>query len=187
MDQERTGSTFKGNHIAVVWCEASSELKVFTRFRGPRYHGLAPEIESECRLFIVHGPSLLERVDVEERQSYPAGAGRPSLGETHVWCAISRELPLHAWLQPQAWTGHEALMPGYMTERQAKVNGFTHHGSYYGIPVWIGDPHGEFRVATKWAPLECVMTTAQAIEGFLLETFYPDDEPAFRFVVKRAI
>ena len=45
-------------------------------------------------------------------------------------------------------------MLGYMTERQAKANSFTHHGSYYGIPVWIGDPHGEFRVATKWAPFE---------------------------------
>lgn len=62
-----------------------------------------------------------------------------------------------------------------------------HHGSYYGIPVWIGDPRGEFRVATKWAPLECVMTATQVIEGLLLDTFYPDDEPAFRFVVKRAI
>lgn len=78
-------------------------------------------------------------------------------------------------------------MLGYMTASKALSLGFTHHGSYYGIPVWIGDPHGEFRVATKWAPMECLMTAAQAIEGFLLEAFYPDDEPAFRFVVKRPI
>ena len=57
-------------------------------------------------------------------------------------------------------------MLGYMTERQAKANSFTHHGSYYGIPVWIGDPHGEFRVATKWAPFEFLMSAAHGIEGF---------------------
>lgn len=78
-------------------------------------------------------------------------------------------------------------MLGYMTECQAKASGFTHHGSYYGIPVWIGDPHGECRVAAKWAPMECAMTAAHAVEGFLLATFFPDDEPAFRFVVKRPI
>ena len=81
----------------------------------------------------------------------------------------------------------EALMLGYMTERQAKANNFTHHGSYYGIPVWIGDPHGEFRVATKWAPFEFLMSAAHGIEGFLRAMFFPDSPPAFRFVVKRPI
>lgn len=78
-------------------------------------------------------------------------------------------------------------MLGYMTEREAKQDGFTHHGNYYGIPVWIGDPHGEFRVATKWAPFEYLMTLAHVIEGFLLDMFYPEDEPAFRFVIKKPI
>lgn len=78
-------------------------------------------------------------------------------------------------------------MLGYMTERAAKEDGFTHHGKYYGIPVWIGDPHGEFRVATKWAPFEYLMTLAHMIEGFLLDMFYPDDEPAFRFVITKPI
>jgi len=80
-----------------------------------------------------------------------------------------------------------ALMLGYMTERQAKANGFTHHGSYYGIPVWIRDPHGEFCVATKWAPFEWLMTAAHVFEGFLLSTFFPERPPAFRFIVKRPI
>lgn len=30
-------------------------------------------------------------------------------------------------------------MLGWMTEKQAKQNGFTHHGSYYGIPLWMSD------------------------------------------------
>ena len=41
----------------------------------------------------------------------------------------------------------------HMTAAQALENGFTHHGSYYGIPVWI-KPFSGFQLATKWAALE---------------------------------
>lgn len=74
-------------------------------------------------------------------------------------------------------------MLGYMTVKEAKANGFTHHGSYFGIPVWIGDPEREFMVATKWAPLELAMTAAHYIEGFLLSMFFPEREPGFQFFV----
>ena len=74
-------------------------------------------------------------------------------------------------------------MLGYMTKKEALAGGFTHHGSYYGIPLWIGDPEGKFMVATKWAPMELLMTAAHYIEAFLEMVFFPDEEPGFRFWV----
>jgi hypothetical protein len=72
---------------------------------------------------------------------------------------------------------------GYMTAKEAKAQGFTHHGSYFGIPVWIGNPGEEMLVATKWEPMEYLMTAAHVVEGFLRGTFYPEQEPAFQFLV----
>jgi hypothetical protein len=75
---------------------------------------------------------------------------------------------------------------GYMTAREAKAHGFTHHGKYFGIPVWIGNPDstdGGMLVATKWAPMEYLMTAAHVVEGVLRSTFYPQDEPTFQFLV----
>lgn len=77
-------------------------------------------------------------------------------------------------------------MLGYMTEREAKENGFTHHGKYFGIPVWVA-PDNDFMVATKWAPMEYVMTAFHYIEGFLRSMFYPDDEPVFQFLLGQEI
>lgn len=74
-------------------------------------------------------------------------------------------------------------MLGYMTAKEAKKNGFTHHGSYFGIHVWIGDPEREFMVAAKWAPLELAMSAAHFIEGFLQSMFFPEREPGFQFFV----
>lgn len=71
-------------------------------------------------------------------------------------------------------------MLGYMTAKQAKSFGFTHHGKYFCIPIWVA-PEKDFMVATKWAPMELVMTAAHYIEGFLSSVFYPDSEPAFQF------
>ena len=71
-------------------------------------------------------------------------------------------------------------MLGYMTEKEAVSHGFTHHGNYYGIPIWVAPERG-FMVATKWAPMEYVMTAAHYIEAFLRSVFYPDDEPTFQF------
>lgn len=77
-------------------------------------------------------------------------------------------------------------MLGYMTEKEAKEYGFTHHGSYYGIPLWMGDFESEApMIATKWSPLEHVMTIFHFIEGAchaILGT-----EPSFMFVVKDEI
>ena len=73
-------------------------------------------------------------------------------------------------------------MLGYMTAKQAKALGFTHHGKYYGIPIWVA-PDSDFMVATKWAPMEYLMTAAHYIEGFLRSVLYPDSEPVFQFEI----
>lgn len=78
-------------------------------------------------------------------------------------------------------------MLGYMTIKEARSLGFTHHGKYYGIPLWIGDPDGEFRVATKWMPMEYVMTVFHYIEAFIRPMMFPDDEPSFQFQVGHPI
>jgi len=72
-------------------------------------------------------------------------------------------------------------MLGYMTAKQAKAFGFTHHGKYFGIPVWIGDPDGETMVATKWAPLEYAMSVTHYIEGAIHSL--RGTEPSFMFVL----
>ncbi|MHA6234269.1 hypothetical protein [Pseudomonas fluorescens group sp. PF-69] len=72
-------------------------------------------------------------------------------------------------------------MLGYMTAREAKAEGFTNHGKYFGIPVWIGDPEGDFMVATKWAPMEYLMDVAHRIEGMI--HMMRGTEPSFMFLL----
>lgn len=76
-------------------------------------------------------------------------------------------------------------MLGYMTVKEAVSHGFTHHGSYYGIPCWIA-PDAGFMVATKWAPLEHLMTIFHVIEGVIGVVFL-EREPAFKFLVGEEI
>lgn len=76
-------------------------------------------------------------------------------------------------------------MLGYMSAKEAKAHGFTHHGKYFGIPVWIGDPHGDCMVATKWAPMEFAMSVAHYIEGAIHSL--RGTEPTFMFLVGRKI
>jgi hypothetical protein len=79
-------------------------------------------------------------------------------------------------------------MLGYMTAKEARSHGFTHHGSYFGIPVWVGNPEraddvGGVMIATKWAPMEYLMTVFHYIEGFMRAVLFPDAEPRFQFQV----
>lgn len=71
-------------------------------------------------------------------------------------------------------------MLGYMTKNEAKSYGFTHHGSYYGIPCWIA-PNKGFMVATKWGPAEYLMTAFHYIEGFMQAVFFSDRAAGFQF------
>lgn len=81
-------------------------------------------------------------------------------------------------------------MLGYMTANEAKSLGMTHHGKYFGIPVWIGgvdDHQSGPLVCTKWAPMEYVMSAAHHIEALLRSVMFPDCEPTFQFWVGRPI
>jgi hypothetical protein len=74
-------------------------------------------------------------------------------------------------------------MLGYMTAKEALASGFTHHGKYFGIPVWVGNPGEEMLVAAKWAPMEYLMTAFHHIEGFMRSVLFPEDEPMFQFLI----
>lgn len=78
-------------------------------------------------------------------------------------------------------------MLGYMTQDEALSHGLTHHGRYYGIPIWIGDPYGEFRIAVKWVPLDPLLTLFTYIEAALNQIWYPDREGTFMFFVGKEI
>jgi hypothetical protein len=81
-------------------------------------------------------------------------------------------------------------MLGYMTAKQALASGFTHHGKYFGIPLWVGnpdDPNGGMLVAAKWAPMEYVMTAFHYVEGFMRSVLFPEDEPMFQFLIGQPI
>jgi hypothetical protein len=77
-------------------------------------------------------------------------------------------------------------MLGYMKAAQAKDYGFSHHGSYYGIPIWISDPGSDApMVATKWAPTELLMSVLHHVERICHAM--RGTEPTFMFSVGREI
>lgn len=80
-------------------------------------------------------------------------------------------------------------MLGYMTATAAKAAGYTNHGSYYGIPTWMGDiDTGCPLVAAKWAPLDFLMMAASVIEGLLFPLVHgADAEPVFALKVGQGI
>lgn len=73
-----------------------------------------------------------------------------------------------------------------MTKKEALLNGFTHHGSYYGIPLWI-NPNNDFVVATKWLPMEYVMDLVHVIEYIVQDVFYSDIDHFFSFNIGKEI
>lgn len=74
----------------------------------------------------------------------------------------------------------------HMTATQALENGFTHHGSYYGIPLWVA-PGNSFMAATKWAAMEPVLSLFHVIESVVRGVFQPYAEPVFKFGIGREI
>lgn len=76
---------------------------------------------------------------------------------------------------------------GYMTKDDALSEGFTHHGSYYGIPIWIGDPEGVFMVATKWATMEFMMSIFHVFEGLIRPIMFPNEPNCFQFQLGKEI
>jgi len=77
---------------------------------------------------------------------------------------------------------------GYTTRTEALAHGFTHHGSYFGIPVWIGDLESDgLLVEPKHVALEPLMTLFHWIEQTMHALLYPDVPPVFQFKVKGPI
>lgn len=75
-----------------------------------------------------------------------------------------------------------ARLIGYMTEVEAKRQGFTHHGGMYGVPCWVGDPDGEApMVATKWGPMEHFVTLGHWVSGLQMSLL--GIEPHFAIAV----
>ena len=77
-------------------------------------------------------------------------------------------------------------MFGFISRQQALAEGFTHHGSYYGIPIWITEAE-EPMVCAKWMFGEWLITVAAHIEGFIYVAFMPGVEPMFTFLYKGKI
>lgn len=79
-------------------------------------------------------------------------------------------------------------MIGYLNAAAALTAGYTHHGKYFGIPLWLGDVHGEtLKVRTKWAPMEPLLHLALHIESFMAPILYPHDERGFMFQLGKPI
>lgn len=72
-------------------------------------------------------------------------------------------------------------MLGYMTQKEARENGFTHHGRYFGIPMWMSPASRE--AVTKWAPMDFVVAAVHLVEGFLRSAFYPNRRPVARLML----
>lgn len=60
---------------------------------------------------------------------------------------------------------------GFMTEEKAKELGFTHHGSYFGVPIYIGDPYGQCMVTTKHPLLDPLFDLMSVFEGVFDHSF----------------
>lgn len=76
---------------------------------------------------------------------------------------------------------------GYMTAAEAVDEGFTHHGSYYGLPIWWGEMDGCPLVAVKWQPANFLMDWLQELEMLLAPIARPGVEPFFLFKVGKPI
>ena len=74
-------------------------------------------------------------------------------------------------------------MLGYTTKREAIQHGCTHHGSYYGIPLWMGDVDSDAPlVFAKWAPLDLLILPMSVIERLVFPFVHGSDaEPMFMF------
>lgn len=74
-------------------------------------------------------------------------------------------------------------MLGYVTEKTALACGMTHHGSYYGIPLWIDLNDPEFCICAKWVPLDYLIPVFSYFESTIRPFVFPDDPPVFQFKV----
>ena len=68
---------------------------------------------------------------------------------------------------------------GYVTEAEAKLLGFTHHGRYFFVPVYMGAlDSGVLDELEKFLPMGWLIDVCTVIEQTLQEAFWPEDEPS---------
>lgn len=81
----------------------------------------------------------------------------------------------------------ETQLLGFMTEKKAKELGFTHHGSYFGVPVYIGDPYGQCMVTTKHPILDPIFDLMGVLESVFRPLIHPENPAVFQFRLKGRI
>lgn len=70
-------------------------------------------------------------------------------------------------------------MFGWMTEREANKVGMTHHGSYYGIPLYMNDDQDIPTIYGKHVLYDYLIILATMFEDIIRVTMFPEDEPGF--------
>lgn len=78
-------------------------------------------------------------------------------------------------------------IPGYIAPSEAIAKNFTHHGKYFGIPIWISPDDPDCPVICKWAPMELLMEAAVFIEQTLGPMMFPGEDAVFQFGVGEEI
>ena len=68
---------------------------------------------------------------------------------------------------------------GTTSAREALDEGFTHHGKFCQIPVWMNDGG---MVTAKWNPLNLIIPYVAVIQVFLFRLRFPEEEPRFVFL-----
>lgn len=76
---------------------------------------------------------------------------------------------------------------GYITKKKALALGFTHHGSYWGIPVYMDNDEYCPLICAKWIPLYCIFPLVETIEYILFFIVFQHEETYFRFTKKGKI
>jgi len=64
---------------------------------------------------------------------------------------------------------------------------FDHHGSYYGVPIYLGDIGGNHYTMVKWVILEPVFDLFEMIEPTMRRMIYGEGSECFQFTVGKPI
>lgn len=73
---------------------------------------------------------------------------------------------------------------GYKSVSVAKgMEVFDHHGSYYGVPIYMGDIGGQTYTMVKWVIMEPVFDLFEMLEPIMRRIFYGEDNVCFQFTV----
>lgn len=70
---------------------------------------------------------------------------------------------------------------GYINAEHAAAKGFTHHGEYFGLPIWMKGAEAP-EIACKWPPLDWLIPVVVWIEGALRSMFFPEQEPCIQIL-----